>query len=169
MRQSVPSVLGLALLCVVVGTSARARAAEHELAPELATGPLVFGDGPSPLEVGLPVDLALALSLADLFVLRAGVGFVPVVDRHGLLFLPRPRLEAAVRARLGRFLPQLGMGAATLGRSPAVHGLCGAAIALNASWQFGLDVRVGAFWDRDAARAGVTPFGEGQFRLARVF
>lgn len=143
----------------------RARA-EPEVSAEGALGISGFGEGPSPLEVGLNLDVGVSLVLADYFVARAAVGVAPVADRHTFDFLLRARIEAAVRTKLDWFVPMVGLGGSTLGLSPAVHGLLGLGFEIAPGWLFGLDLRTGVLWDREAARSGGTRYGEGQLRLS---
>jgi hypothetical protein len=162
--------LGLvAFITTFLAVSGVGHAEVRNLSAELATGVLVLGDGPSPLEAGISVDLSLSTVLGRYFLARAGVGLVPALDRHSLEFYARPRLEAGVRLEVARVVPLLGVGAFTLGRSPAVHALAGVGFQVSSAWQIGLDVRSGVFWDRFAARDGRTRLGEAQLRVGRSF
>ncbi|MDB4976426.1 MAG: hypothetical protein JWN48_4767 [Myxococcaceae bacterium] len=77
---------------------------------ELASGVLVFGDGPSPLEVGLTLELGLSLDVTEYFVARVAVGLAPVADRHGLSPLFQARAEGALQGHFGGIVSLLGAG-----------------------------------------------------------
>jgi hypothetical protein len=156
---SLTLLLGLLLLADIAR-------AEPEVSAEVALGVMGFGEGPSPLEVGLNLDIGGALVLAEYLVTRATLGIAPVADRHSFDLLLRARVEQAVRIKLDWFVPMVGLGGSVLGRSPAAHGLLGLGFEVASGWLFGVDLRTGVLWDRDAARRGGTRFGEGQLRLS---
>lgn len=146
--------------------SAELARADTEVHAEGALGLMGFGEGPSPLEVGLSLDVGVSLVLADYFVARAALGVAPIAERHTFDLLLRARVEAAARTKLGWFVPLVGLGASVLGLSPAVHGLLGLGFEVSPGWQLGLDMRTGVLWDHEAVRAGGTRYGEGQLRLS---
>jgi hypothetical protein len=155
------------LCCCLLTVTTVAHAEESPLSGELANGILVFGDGPTPLEVGLSLDLGVSYVFTDYFVARAALGIAGVFDRHDPNFLLHTRVEAAARAKLARFVPLLGAGASTWSSNPAVHGLLGLGLELAHGWQVAVDIRSGLFWDHDEyVRPGFTPYGEGQLRMS---
>jgi hypothetical protein len=165
-RRALRSWFSLLAVSASLALPGLARADSPNLSVEIATGALFLGDGPTPLELGLSIDLSLSVIVADYFLARAAVGFAPVADRHGVQNFARPRLEGALRLPIVTVIPTLGAGAFALGRSPGVYGLAGVAVQLSPTWQLGLDVRSGLFWDQLALHRGSTPFGEAQLRVA---
>jgi hypothetical protein len=167
-------------ICALLAHASGARAEEPSLAQtptvtpgrwsaELAAGVVRFGDGATPLEAGLGLDLGLSVLVSEFFVARAALGLLCAADRHTLEFLGRARLEGALRLKSDKAVALLGAGGALWNRSPSVHGLLGLGVPLSANWQLGVDVRAGLFWDFDWRRRTSTPFGEAQLRASWAF
>ncbi|MFT3928580.1 MAG: hypothetical protein QM778_38985 [Myxococcales bacterium] len=143
---------------------------ERTLSLEVASGVVVMGEGPSALEGGLALDLGLAWAPLKYFVGRVAVGYGAMVDRHSLNSFGRLRAEVAARAPFDGLVPLLGVGASLWNQCPSVFGVFGLAVQFARTWQLGVDVRYGPFWDFYLGKYHqLTPFGEGQFRMSWAF
>jgi len=156
---------GLTLCCCLLTFTTVAHAEQSPLSGELATGIAFFGDDASTFEPVPSLDLGLTYVFTDYIVARAAVG-VAVTGHHGPIYLIHTRAEAAVRAKLARFVPLFGAGASAWGTNPAVHALLGLGLELAPGWQLALDLRSGLYWDREDTHSGFTPYNEGQLRMS---
>jgi hypothetical protein len=143
---------------------------ERTLSLEVASGVVVLGDGPHMHEGGLVLDLGLAWTPLRYLVARTAIGCAALLERHGPYPYVRARAEVAARVTIAGLVPMLGAGGAVWNHSPSLYGVFGLAVQFARTWQLGVDVRSGPFWDRyDRKPHRFTPYGEGSIRMSWAF